>query len=94
MPQFKPVKAVADIGPVVVPDVVDADLEGKSDFVKAEVSLRHPRATGSAANCVEQVDCSTSSGRHTMVARVPRWIARGSPVCSTGCGFEAMAAAA
>jgi len=51
MPQFKPVKAVADIGPVVVPDVVDADLEGKSDFVKAEVSLRRPRASGTGSRC-------------------------------------------
>lgn len=38
MPAYKPVKAVPDVGPVVVPDVVDADLADKSDYVKAEVS--------------------------------------------------------
>lgn len=38
VPELRPVKQVADIGPVVAPEKYDADLEGKSDYVKKTVS--------------------------------------------------------
>lgn len=37
---MRPVKAVEDTGPVEVPDEVDDDLEGKSDYVKAKIMAR------------------------------------------------------
>lgn len=37
VPELRPVKRVADIGPVVAPEKYDADLEGKSDYVKKTV---------------------------------------------------------
>jgi hypothetical protein len=37
---MRPVKAVVDSGPVEVPDEVDDDLAGKSDYVKAKIMAR------------------------------------------------------
>lgn len=54
-PGMRPVKVVEDTAPVVVPDVVDADLADKSDYVKARVMERRNKVAEEHARRVAEV---------------------------------------
>lgn len=56
-------KQVADIGPVVAPEKYDADLEGKSDYVKKTVMERRDREAAAAAAAVAEVAAKEAAAK-------------------------------